>query len=241
MAFICGSFHSQGEEDDYEVLWPFPSTSPKKTLKRRHIFGNRSSKNATNPYADRGLDKFEALLADLDHKRQKILTQKGSEDVSMVKFVYRSPNEEVKPIIIKLRHQRKHHKTSLLQTPESEQHQKEEIALFPDKNGDNEIQEGKRAKPASVDNYESKMKKIKCDEWGRMVREWWKPSCYLPLFVMLILVLLMFSGRSFAILCISLGWYLVPIINETLHIQSSRRRRSRRKSTEKVNNKQTKP
>lgn len=235
MAFICGSFHSQ-EEDDYEVLWPFPSTSSKKPPKRRHIFISRRSKNATNPYADRGLDKFEALLADLDHKRQKILTQKGSEDVSMVKFVYRSPNEEVKPIVIKLRHQRKHDKTSLLQTPESEQHQKEEVALFPDKNGGNEIQEGKRAKPPSVDD-ESKMKKIKCDEWGRKVREWWKPSCYLPLFVMLILVLLMFSGRSFAILCISLGWYLVPIINETLHIQSSRRRRSRRT----VNNKQTKP
>ncbi|KVI06708.1 hypothetical protein Ccrd_014937 [Cynara cardunculus var. scolymus] len=234
MAFICGSFHRQDQEDAYEVLWPFPSTSPK----RRHVFSCRTSKNSTNPYADRGLDKFEALLSDLDHKRQKILTQKGSEDVSMVKFVYRSPHEEVTPIVIKLRHQRKHNKTSLSQTQEPKQHQKD-VAFAPDKYGGNGIDEGKRGKPALVDGKSKMIKKIKCDEWGRKVREWWKPSCYLALFVILILVLLMFLGRSFAILCTSLGWYLVPIINETLHVQSSRRR-SRSKSNEKANNKQTK-
>ncbi|KAI3491350.1 hypothetical protein L1887_44275 [Cichorium endivia] len=47
-------------------------------------------------------------------------------------------------------------------------------------------------------------KKIMFDEWRRKLREGWKPSYIFPVFVILILVLLMFSGRSFAILCTSL-------------------------------------
>ncbi|KAI3785408.1 hypothetical protein L1987_44526 [Smallanthus sonchifolius] len=201
MSFICGSFRSP-EEDDYDVLWPFPSTSPRKPTRRRQIFGSRRDKNATNPYSDRGLDKFEALLADLDQKRQKILTQKGAEDVSMVKFIYRGSNE-VQPIVVKLRDQRKHNNMSPLSTRESD-HRKD-VAF-------NEPKE-EITKP-SVDEP---AEKIRFDQCKRKFAGWWKPWYYLPLFVILILVFLMFSGRSFTILCTSICWYLVPIINESLH------------------------
>ncbi|KAI3726611.1 hypothetical protein L1987_66409 [Smallanthus sonchifolius] len=195
--FICGSFRTQ-EEDDYDVLWPFPSPR-KPTRSRRQIFGSRrKDKTATNPYSDRGIDKFEALLADLDKKRQKILTQKGAEDVSMVKFIYRGSNE-AQPIVVKLR---KYDNISSLSTRESD-HQTD-VAF-------NEPEEV-ITKP-SVDEPDEN---IRFDQCKRKFAGWWKPSYYLPLFVMLILVLLMFSGRSFTILCTSVGWYLVPIINESL-------------------------
>ncbi|XP_076889646.1 uncharacterized protein LOC143540486 [Bidens hawaiensis] len=198
MPFICGSFHSQ-EEDDYDVLWPFPSNSPTKPTRRRNIFGSRRDKSAANPYSDRGLDKFEALLVDLDKKRQEILTQKGSEDVSMVKFISTDQNE-VQPIIIKLRDRIKHDSTSLLSSPEPLD--LKHVAFV------KETEEDIKKKPL-VDM-------IKLDQCKREFGEWWKPSYYLPLFVISILVLLMFSGRSFAILCISIGWYLVPIVNEII-------------------------
>ncbi|KAL4583374.1 hypothetical protein LXL04_007945 [Taraxacum kok-saghyz] len=203
MAFICGSVNSQ-EEDDYDVLWPYPSTSPRKPTR------SRRTKNIINRYSDRGLDKFEALLADLDHRRQKIFTQKGSEDVSMVKFVYRSP-DDVKPIVVKLRDHRKHQNTSSLQTTPELEHQKD-VAFVEGNDGD-DFEKGKRLKPLMG---ESK-KKFRFNQWRRKLGEDWKPSYYIPLFVMLVLVLLTFTGRCFAILCTSLGWYFVPIINDPLH------------------------
>lgn len=199
MSFICGSFHSQ-EQDDYDVLWPFPSNSPRKPTRRRNIFGSRRDKSVTNPYSDRGLDKFEALLADLDKKRQEIFTQKGSEDVSTVKFIFTDQNE-VQPIIIKLRDRIKHDNTSLLSSPEPLD--LKDVAFV------KETEEDIDKKPL-VDHM------IKLDQCKRKFGEWWKPSYYLALFVILILVLLMFSGRSFATFCTSIGWYLVPIVNEII-------------------------
>ncbi|KAI3491349.1 hypothetical protein L1887_44274 [Cichorium endivia] len=195
MAFICGSLRNK-EEDDYDVLWPYPSTSPRKPSRKGLIFGSRRSKNTKNPYSDRGRDKFEALLADLDHKRQEILTQKGSEDVSMVKFVYRSPNE-AQPIVVKLRDHRKHDNTSSMESSPKSEHQKD--FAFVKEVGD-EFEEWKTVKSSIRES----MKKIMFDEWRRKLREGWMPSYIFPLFVILILVLLMFSGRSFAILCTSL-------------------------------------
>ncbi|KAM0032631.1 hypothetical protein Hdeb2414_s0016g00477141 [Helianthus debilis subsp. tardiflorus] len=192
MSFICGCFRSQQEEDDYDVLWP----SPKKPTRRRQIFGSRRDKNTTNPYSDRGLDKFEALLADLDKKRQTILTQKGAEDVSMVKFIFSGTNE-VQPIVVKFRDQRKHDDMSLPSTKELDL--PKNLAFIETKSGGNE---------AEQDNT-----KPSVDQCKRKFGEWWKPSYYLPLFVILILVFLMFFGRSFTILCTSIGWYLVPIFN----------------------------
>ncbi|KAL8230974.1 hypothetical protein R6Q57_000752 [Mikania cordata] len=209
MSFICGSLRSQEEEDDYDVLWPF---SPRKPTKRRKIFGSRRDKTATNPYSDRGLDKFEALLAELDQKRQKILTQKGSEDVSMVKFIYKGQNE-IQPIVVKLRDQRKHDIMSSLSTREFD-HDQKDVAFVKGKNNTVNEADEEFMKP-SVDDL---AEKIRFEQFVRNFAGWWKPGHYLPLFVILILMCLMFFGRSFAILCTSLGWYLVPImINKIIH------------------------
>ncbi|KAK1422193.1 hypothetical protein QVD17_25147 [Tagetes erecta] len=191
MAFICGYFRSQ-EEDTHKPTRP------------KHIFRSRSHKNTTNPYANDGIEKFEALMADLDQKRHKILTEIGSEDVSIVKFIYKSPNK-IKPIIIKLQDDQKRHNTSSFRSTPESGHLKDVSFIKTINNGGNEQVVDDHTKEMKS-NYQCNMK----------VGEWWKPCDYFSLFLILILVLLTFFGRSFAILCVSIGWYFVPIVNETL-------------------------
>ncbi|KAK1405633.1 hypothetical protein POM88_005238 [Heracleum sosnowskyi] len=98
---ICGSFQNQ-QDEDFEFLGSFTSPRSRKPAKW-HSFGG--SKGNKNPYADRGLDKFSALVAELDSKRKKIYTQKGSEDISLIGFVYSNSNH-YKPIVVKLKNKK---------------------------------------------------------------------------------------------------------------------------------------
>ncbi|KAI3777358.1 hypothetical protein L1987_47158 [Smallanthus sonchifolius] len=189
---------SNQEEDNYDVLWPFSSTYTRKPTRRRRIFGSQRNKNATNPYGDRGLDKFEALLADLDQKTQKILTGIGSDQyVSMVKSIYRSSNE-IEPIVIKLQDQTKHHNMSSLSTPEYLDHEKDVSFI---KRINNRCNEAKEVNTKVVDEP---TQKIRSDQCKRKIVEWWKPRYHFALFV--ILILLLFSGRSFAISIGCMSW-----------------------------------
>ncbi|KAL8244362.1 hypothetical protein R6Q59_010620 [Mikania micrantha] len=199
MAFICGSGN---QEDNFEDFCIFPSSPQRKITRRRHSFCSRSNKDIKNPYSNRGLDKFEALMADLDGKRQKIYTQKGSEDISLVRFVYRNAND-VKPIVVKIKDQRKQEtfdqkdtKTTPVSTP------KQPV-----------VQQVKPPPVVSEKSISFDQLTRKFDQLRRKLGEWWRPWYCLPLFVILILVFLAFFGRSFAILCTSIGWYLVPKIN----------------------------
>ncbi|GLT71185.1 hypothetical protein SLA2020_432190 [Shorea laevis] len=45
--------------------------------------------------------------------------------------------------------------------------------------------------------------------------KWRRPSYYLPAVVIFILLILLVFGRSFAILCTSVGWYMVPALKES--------------------------
>ncbi|XP_076919489.1 uncharacterized protein LOC143580301 [Bidens hawaiensis] len=186
------------------------STSPRKPTRRRHIFGSRSHKKATNPYSDCGLDKFEALVADLDQKRHKILAQKGCEDVSMVKFIYRSSSNKIEPIVIKLLDNRIDHNTSLLHTPEVDHLMKLSTIK---QNNDGNVAKEDNTTPVVNDPT----KKTRSDQCKRKIGEWRKSCYYFALLVILILVPLMFSGRSLAIICTSICWYLVPNVKGMLH------------------------
>ena len=93
--FICGSFHHQ-EED-------VPCSSPKKSKRKE-------SRNDKNPYSNRGLDKFSALLDDLDERRTKVYSQMSPQDISFVRFAY-SNNHDIVPIVVKVKNnkdQKKH-------------------------------------------------------------------------------------------------------------------------------------
>ncbi|GMH03191.1 hypothetical protein Nepgr_005030 [Nepenthes gracilis] len=60
---------------------------------------SRSNKHRKNPYADLGRDKFSALLAQVEKKKQEILSQVGSERVSLVHFVCSADNK-LKPVVV---------------------------------------------------------------------------------------------------------------------------------------------
>ncbi|KAE8714387.1 ZCW7 isoform 1 [Hibiscus syriacus] len=88
--FICGAFDPEDEGDRRKL--------------RRNSFRKSKGrkKDDKNPYSDRGLDKFSALLAELEQKKQKIYSQTGSQDVSLVRFTYKNSTDFV-PIVIKLK------------------------------------------------------------------------------------------------------------------------------------------
>ncbi|XP_038990691.1 uncharacterized protein LOC120113692 [Hibiscus syriacus] len=70
-------------------------------------------------------------------------------------------------------------------------------------------------------DVKSKKRKKKRFSWKNLR----KPSYYIPVIVILILLFLMFVGRSVAILCTCVGWYIVPTING----EGSNMRRSMKK------------
>ncbi|KAI3717570.1 hypothetical protein L1987_69272 [Smallanthus sonchifolius] len=175
MSFICG--FSGNQEDDLDDLCILPSTPQR-----------RRPKDSKNPYSNGGLDKFEALLADLDGKRQMIYTKKGSEDIWLVRFGYSNSND-VKSIVVKVKDHRKqekdhHHKLENVKT---------HVLSYSEHPGD------KVVLPAKTSTG--------FDQLIRKFGDWWKPWYSLPLFVILILVLLALFGRSFAILFTCIGWY----------------------------------
>ncbi|KAA8537855.1 hypothetical protein F0562_027565 [Nyssa sinensis] len=190
--FVCGSFHHQEEEDDE----PWSPRSPPRKSRKSSMCRSSRDRDSKNPYAKRGLDKFSALLADLEDQRQKIYTEMGTEDISFVRFAYSNSND-LRPIVVKVR-DRKNKKTvvdNLKNNPEpSDKH-----PLKP-----SEIQEASMVS-------DQKTKKTSC-RWEMKFDNLGRPSVYLPAIIILILLLLAIFGRSFAILCTSIGWYLVPTI-----------------------------
>ncbi|KAK3029781.1 hypothetical protein RJ639_038223 [Escallonia herrerae] len=212
--FICGSFHHPEEDEDLE-----PWTSPTSTPKRSRRSSLCRSKDSKNPYSDRGLDKFSALLADLDDKRQKIYTQKGSEEISFVRFAYSNSND-CKPIVVKSR-DKKHEKPNL------------DIAKDKPSKGSSPVHETLAVSERELPQVEAKAEPDQKAQrsisfaWKMNLGNWRRPSYYLPVIVILILLFLAMFGRSFAILCTSLGWYLVPTFKGTSTTSSKKPKRKK--------------
>lgn len=200
---ICGSFSSQEDEDDIDELLGQDST-PKRSRKTSHCSRSKDSKN---PYSTRGLDKFSALLAELEDKKQKIYTQKGSEDISFVRFVYSNSNNW-KPIVVKARDRKqgngnvKEKQMSHMNSFQSEDKHTIEVSTVAQ-----EVQQQQKE--------ESSQRPVKKNiRWSSKLGNLRHPCRYMPVMMVLILLFLVMYGRSFAILCTSLGWYLVPVIKQ---------------------------
>ncbi|XP_062101615.1 uncharacterized protein LOC133807364 [Humulus lupulus] len=202
-----------------------PSSTPKKS--RKTAFSRNHNNKDKNPYATRGLDKFSALLADLEEKRQKIYEQSAaSEDISFVRFVYKNSNDLV-PIIVKLKDSEKEaDKTNkstsrtagnedlLVKEKQSTQNSETTHDKFPI--AVKEVKKSQRSEQSSkvINNLLQPWSMVKFDKLRR-------PSYYLPVVVIVILILLAFFGRSIAILCTSIGWYVVPTLKDSSTRKSS--------------------
>ncbi|KAJ7958263.1 putative ZCF37 [Quillaja saponaria] len=202
----CGTLH---QED--VVCNISPASTPRKS--------RRNNKDNKNPYSTRGLDKFSALLDDLEEKRQKIYSQMGSEDISLVRFVYSNSNDFV-PVVVKVKHKNeKNNKSTKIKNKQMTQ-----TSEVMDKTP---MESTTAVNETNQPNSEAGMKAKKKESFSwKLIRldKLRKPSYYLPLVVVLILVFLAVFGRSAAILCTCIAWYLVPTLKD-----SSRRRRSLKK------------
>ncbi|KAI5598092.1 hypothetical protein BDE02_02G109100 [Populus trichocarpa] len=217
-SFICGSFQNQELEDE---PWNSPSSTPKRsspsaTPKRSSPCATpprksrKSSKNNKNPYSSRGLDKFSALLAELEEKRQKIYTKIGPEDVSVVRFVYSSSNDCI-PVIVKAKDQKQ-------DKPRASR--VDDVKDKPINHNSTEVvyklptQAPAETKQAEQPRLETDKKtEKKCFTWSIKLNRWRRPYYYMPVAIVLILLLLVFFGRSVAILWTSMGWYIVPTLS----------------------------
>lgn len=70
---------------------------PTSAFSRRGLRGLR--KRGSNPYAERGLDRFEVLSAELEAKRKKLVAQLGTQ-LSVVRFATGSGHHDWIPVII---------------------------------------------------------------------------------------------------------------------------------------------
>ncbi|XP_057975056.1 uncharacterized protein LOC131162506 [Malania oleifera] len=197
--FLCGAFHPEDQEENEQ--W-----SPRKSSRRSSSFCRRSSRDASkNPYSRRGLDKFSALLADLEEKRQKIYAQIGSDEISFVRFAYPVPDSnDCVPIVVKLRDRKK-------QEPAPEKPPPTNSPAGEIESADRRPEDPEPEQKVISDG----IKRGGFESWSEMVRmdKWRRPSYYMVAAVILILVVMAAFGRSVAILCTSFGWYLVPTLS----------------------------
>ncbi|GMI77391.1 hypothetical protein like AT1G59590 [Hibiscus trionum] len=205
---ICGA--SNHHEDDDNELLNSPNSTPRKSRKTKS-----HNKDSKNPYSNRGLDKFSALLSELEDKRQKIYLQTGSEDISLVRFMYKNSTDVV-PVVVKLKDKKEEPKTIPVETKDHRQ-QEDKHPIQTLNEAKDVINKISKLQPDSENTHEKRKKKKK----NRF--SWRRPSYYLPAFFVFILVLLVFFGRSASILFTCIGWYIVPTIQGESYSKVRRR------------------
>ncbi|KAL2346482.1 hypothetical protein Fmac_000482 [Flemingia macrophylla] len=205
--FVCGTFRHHEEEDGV------PCSSPKKSKR----------KDNKNPYSNRGLEKFSALLADLDERRQKVYSQMSPHEISLIRFAY-SSNDDFVPIVVKVKNNK-----------DQKKHKSEELGLSHMQSFSEQLE--KSAEEATtVEERNNKQHHPKSLESHKNFGFYWNmlkwPSFYVPVVVILILVFLTVFGRSVATLCTCVVWYLVPMLSEYKY-NSSKARKSNMNSKKK--------
>ncbi|OIV97667.1 hypothetical protein TanjilG_12424 [Lupinus angustifolius] len=200
--FVCGNFH----HEDEDIV---PCSSPKKSKR------SKDHSRDNNPYSTRGLDKFSELLADLDQRRQKVYSTMNPQEISIVRFTYSNTDDFV-PIVIKKNDKKKHKSQELQQVTKDNNKSETEATVV--------VEVEKRKQQPKLES--DKKNKIKINKNKSLSRKMLKmPSFYVPMVLILILVLLTVFGRSFAILCMSVMWYLVPTLNDSSKPRKSLKRR----------------
>ncbi|KAE9588470.1 hypothetical protein Lalb_Chr22g0355661 [Lupinus albus] len=212
---VCGTFP---HEDDNNPLLASPGCSPRKSKR----------KVDNNPYSSRGLDKFSELLADLDEKRQKIYSQMNPKDISFIRFVYSNTDDFV-PIVVKVKN-KDHHK----------QHKSEELRVVKTRHLTTPMLESMVEKSRTESNatdmeerkeqpkleFEAKESKKSTFTWNMKKWDmWWKPSFYVPMVMILILMFLTMFGRSFATICTCVLWYIIPTLKDNNTSSSNPRKK----------------
>ncbi|CAH8355281.1 unnamed protein product [Eruca vesicaria subsp. sativa] len=172
----------------------------------------RSKKESKNPYSNRGLDKFSALLSDLEEKRQSIYaTRRDSDGPPLVRFVFKSSGECV-PVMIK---------TKKITNKKKVDGQEDDLKI---KTESKTKEEEERKETES----ETKEEKHRC-VLNKNLKKISRPKRFLPVTVILVLIFLAFFGRTVSIMCTCIVWYLVPMIKEHSRKKGSTYKTKRKK------------
>ncbi|OWM70757.1 hypothetical protein CDL15_Pgr014430 [Punica granatum] len=210
--FTCGTFHSEDDQDELGFVGAgptSPSSTPRRSFARRATICKTHNKHNKNPYSTRGLDKFEALLADLEEKKKEIYTQNDRSDISFVRFAYTSSNDCV-PIVVKLKDKDSQSRSP----PRGDEATKDKHGTHhPENSHQSTAVKAVSSEPKAPGTNKKAGDKMKGLSWRSLnLDQWRRPSYYMPAAIILILVFLLFFGRSVAILCTSIGWYMVPTL-----------------------------
>ncbi|GAB2222485.1 hypothetical protein Droror1_Dr00013708 [Drosera rotundifolia] len=228
-AFICGSNsvpHDDHHDDESDrITCKSANSSPRKTCSS----SRNTSKDNKNPYSSRGLDKFSALLAEVEEKRQKVYTEHDPEEISLVRFVFSYHDSVLKPLVIKKStaagssssksSSKKTSRNNSGPLHHDNHHQHHQLATAA-ASAPPAVTIGERNQTVTGDEDKAGKKSWTID----MMKQ---PRYYWPAIVVLILLFLALFGRSGAILCTSLGWYLLPTMTD--HGISSNLKRSTQK------------
>ncbi|XP_050892751.1 uncharacterized protein LOC127098257 [Lathyrus oleraceus] len=176
--FVCGTFNPIDDDE----LFANPDSSPRR-------YKRKNSKN--NPYSTRGLDKFSALLSDLNDKRQKIYSQMNPHDISYIRFVHSNKDDFV-PIIVKVKNKSQEIKVVKARNlTNSSTDQSSSVVTMEKRN-----QPKKR--------ISMNVKKIEMD----------KPMLYLAFVVIMILLMLTVFGRTVTTIFTCVLWYANPTMKD---------------------------
>ncbi|XP_073036017.1 uncharacterized protein [Primulina eburnea] len=238
--FICGSasFSHQDEDDRVISSYPAPKRTTKKSLSFCRIGKNYTTKN---PYANRGLDKFYALLSELDEKRQMIYARMGSEAISFVQFVYSNDSDKIKPVVVRVKERKEEaNPTNLAKKPViTTVNNPVGIRRSHSAIGSEKVHQEKINQVPDEKQTQKKKSCLTCSESFK-VENLRQPFCSFPMMVVLILIFLAIFGRSFAILCASIGWYLIPGVTGDSWISSPHARKAKRKDFDRKSSEITK-
>ncbi|XP_026393404.1 uncharacterized protein LOC113288538 [Papaver somniferum] len=238
--FICGNFHDQEDNEEEYYPWsntsspnrsPSPTATPKRSSssspKRSKMssFCNRRQKNK-NPYSSRGIDKFTSLLADLEDERIKILDRIATtttQDIPLIRFAYSNSKRNLVPIVTRLQNQQQKKQPKLhidgndkiVEMTEPLISRKLEVGLSVPKR---EMQ--RMASPLSSPEAVKKIqKKSLLDKSKSHICKY-----YFGIVIVLILLCLAIYGRSFAIICMSVCWYVMPIVHKNLNSRTMKKK-----------------
>ena len=177
------------------------------------LFSSRKgSKESKNPYSNRGLDKFSALLSELDEKRQNIYAKRvDSDGPPLVRFVFKSSGECV-PVMIKTK-----------KGPKKKDDAQDDLVVKTESN----TKEEKEIKPEAREHKQRCVLKENLKKFSR-------PNHFLPVTAILVLTFLVFFGRSVSIMCTCIVWYLIPIIKEQSRKKGSTYK-TKKKNKKKMN------
>lgn len=207
---FCGSFSHVDDDPWSPRSYSSSSSSPPR----------RSRRKEKNPYANRGLDKFAAVLEDLEARREKIIAQMGEKDVFLVRFAHSSSRDWV-PIVVKAGDQKKLKSDRAVEGKKLPVQHKSPVGS----SGAAKEVVSAAASDGGMNKRFSWKEKNNDHQFMNMKR----PSFYWSVVLIMILLCLVIFGRSFAIMCMCIWWYLVPT-NTLIKGGDMNMRRSMKKS-----------